>query len=64
MLLIVNNHDSFTYNLVDLLRRIRGLEMVVCDTEQLNLQQLDLFSHILISPVLIYLKPTRNYLSC
>jgi para-aminobenzoate synthetase component 2 len=50
MLLIVNNHDSFTYNLVDLLRRIRGLEMVVCDTEQLNLQQLDLFSHILISP--------------
>ncbi|MGR6980131.1 anthranilate synthase component II [Testudinibacter sp. P27/CKL/0425] len=50
MLLIINNHDSFTYNLVDLLRRIEGVEMQVCDTEQVDLQQVAEFSHILISP--------------
>ncbi|KGQ70512.1 anthranilate synthase component 2 [Chelonobacter oris] len=50
MLLIINNHDSFTYNLVDLLRRIEGLEMAVCDTEKVDLQQIGQFSHLLMSP--------------
>lgn len=49
MLLIVDNHDSFTFNLVDLLRQI-GVEMEVVSVEELNLDEVERFSHILISP--------------
>lgn len=49
MLLIINNHDSFTYNLVDLLRRLE-VEMQVCDTEKVDLDTVAAFSHLLISP--------------
>ncbi|MGV6987864.1 anthranilate synthase component II [Testudinibacter sp. P80/BLE/0925] len=49
MLLIINNHDSFTYNLVDLLRRLE-VEMQVCDTENVDLDAVAQFSHLLISP--------------
>ena len=48
-LLIINNHDSFTYNLVDLIRRI-GVYFHVVDVEKLNLNQIENYSHILISP--------------
>lgn len=49
MLLIIDNHDSFTFNLVDLLRKI-GVEMKVVSVEQLDLEEVEQFSHILISP--------------
>lgn len=49
MLLIIDNHDSFTFNLVDLLRKI-GAHMQVVSVEDLNLDHVDHFSHILISP--------------
>lgn len=49
MLLIVDNHDSFTFNLVDLLRQI-GVEMEVLSVENLDLDEVERFSHILISP--------------
>ncbi|MCI5764510.1 anthranilate synthase component II [Actinobacillus porcinus] len=48
-LLIINNHDSFTYNLVDLIRRL-NVEFDVVDVEQLNLHKVENFSHLLISP--------------
>lgn len=48
-LLIIDNHDSFTFNLVDLLRRI-GVEMQVVRVEELDLDEVEQFSHILISP--------------
>lgn len=48
-LLIVNNHDSFTYNLVDLIRRLH-VKFHVVDVEQLDLDKVEKFSHILISP--------------
>ena len=48
-LLIINNHDSFTYNLVDLIRRLK-VEFQVVDVEQLQLNEVENFSHILISP--------------
>ncbi|EIJ68537.1 MULTISPECIES: anthranilate synthase component II [Pasteurellaceae] len=48
-LLIINNHDSFTYNLVDLLRRL-CIPMEIVNVELLNLDEVDAFSHILISP--------------
>lgn len=48
-LLIINNRDSFTYNLVDLIRRI-GVYFHVVDVDKLDLDQIENFSHILISP--------------
>ncbi|MDH2999108.1 anthranilate synthase component 2 [Pasteurellaceae bacterium LFhippo2] len=49
MLLIIDNHDSFTFNLVDLLRKI-GVEMQIISVEDLDLDQVEQFSHIMISP--------------
>ncbi len=49
MLLIIDNHDSFTFNLVDLLRKI-GVEMQVVSVEELDLDDVERFSHIMISP--------------
>ncbi|PJG83883.1 anthranilate synthase component II [Caviibacterium pharyngocola] len=48
-LLIINNHDSFTYNLVDLIRRLK-VPFRVVNTEDLRAETADGFSHILISP--------------
>ena len=48
-LLIINNHDSFTYNLVDLIRRL-NVDFQVVNVEDLDLNEIENFSHILISP--------------
>ncbi|MBV7388210.1 anthranilate synthase component II [Pasteurellaceae bacterium TAE3-ERU1] len=48
--LLVDNHDSFSYNLVDLLKRLPLDALHVCKTEDLSAQAMDQFSHILISP--------------
>lgn len=48
-LLIIDNHDSFTFNLVDLIRKI-GVETTVVSVEMLDLDAVADFSHILISP--------------
>ncbi|VEI46739.1 anthranilate synthase component II [Actinobacillus equuli] len=44
-LLIIDNHDSFTFNLVDLLRKI-SVPMKVVLVEQLVLDEVENFSHI------------------
>lgn len=49
MLLLIDNHDSFTFNLVDLLRKI-GVETEVVSVEKLDLDAVEKFSHIMISP--------------
>lgn len=49
MLLLIDNHDSFTFNLVDLLRKI-GVETTVVSVEALDLEAVEAFSHIMISP--------------
>lgn len=46
---VVNNHDSFTYNLVELLRKLRT-PFYVCDVEKVVLADITPFSHILLSP--------------
>lgn len=49
MLLLIDNHDSFTFNLVDLLRKI-GVKTEVISVENLDLDAVENFSHIMISP--------------
>ena len=48
-LLIINNHDSFTFNLVDLIRRLK-VPFQVVNVEGLDLDAVGDFSHLLISP--------------
>lgn len=48
-LLIIDNHDSFTFNLVDLFRKI-NIPFKVVLGEELDLDEVGQFSHILISP--------------
>lgn len=48
-LLVINNQDSFTYNLVDLIRRL-NVPFEVVDVVNLALDEVENFSHILISP--------------
>lgn len=62
-LLIINNHDSFTYNLVDLIRQF-DVPFSVVNVEQLNLDEVDNFSHILISPYLMCRVLMHNCLRC
>lgn len=50
MLLLIDNHDSFTYNLVDLLRKmLPPSEFTVVQHDHLP-DSLDAYSHLLISP--------------
>ncbi|MDG6882469.1 Para-aminobenzoate synthase glutamine amidotransferase component II [Phocoenobacter uteri] len=49
MVLIIDNHDSFTFNLVDLFRKI-GSRVDVILVEDLDLAIVEKYSHILISP--------------
>ncbi|OOF79360.1 anthranilate synthase component II [Rodentibacter caecimuris] len=48
-LLIINNHDSFTFNLVELIRRL-GVPFDVLNVEDLQENTPESYSHILISP--------------
>lgn len=48
-LLLIDNHDSFTYNLVDLLRKL-PIELCVKAVENVALEEVEYFSHLLISP--------------
>ncbi len=49
MLLLIDNNDSFTFNLVDLLRKI-GVDTDVVSVKKLDLDKVEQYSHILISP--------------
>ncbi len=48
-LLIINNHDSFTFNLVDLIRKL-NVPYDVLNVEDLKENTAEKYSHILISP--------------
>ena len=48
-ILVINNHDSFTYNLVDLIRQLH-VRFDVVSIEDLSLDCVEGYTHILISP--------------
>lgn len=47
--LVIDNYDSFVYNLVHYLEDF-GCEVTVCRNDELQLEEVDSFSHILLSP--------------
>lgn len=62
-LLIINNQDSFTYNLVDMIRRL-AVPFDVVNVQELDVDEVANYSHILISLVLMCHAPIRNCLRC
>ena len=48
-ILIIDNYDSFTYNLVHLVNEI-GLQCEVWRNDKFDLAEIDAFSHIILSP--------------
>lgn len=49
-ILIIDNYDSFTYNLVQLVRTVTGTEPVVRRNDCFTLEEVALFDKILLSP--------------
>jgi anthranilate synthase component 2 len=49
-LLILDNYDSFTYNLVHLIEEIGGIEFEVHRNDQIKLEEVQRFDKILLSP--------------
>ena len=49
-LLVLDNYDSFTYNLVHLLREILGTEIDVYRNDKIELSAVNDYSHVVLSP--------------
>ena len=49
-ILLLDNNDSFTYNIVDYLRRIKNTDLKVIRTNQAKINELKYFDKIIISP--------------
>ncbi len=49
-ILIVDNHDSFTYNILELLRKMEGLNVAVVNYDHLNNSKIDRFDKVIFSP--------------
>ena len=47
---LLDNNDSFTYNIVDYLRRMAGIKLRVINTRQLDIEELDQYDGLIISP--------------
>lgn len=50
MILLIDNNDSFTYNIVELLRRVTPLKVRVIKSEELTLEQVQSYDTIIFSP--------------
>ncbi len=49
-ILVLDNYDSFTYNLVQYIERIEGTEVTVKRNDKISLEEIGAFDKILISP--------------
>ena len=50
MILVLDNYDSFTYNLVHLVEKITGVKPAVYRNDQITLEQVDEYDKIILSP--------------
>lgn len=50
MVLIIDNYDSFTYNLVHYVEEITGLAPVVMQNDEVDFEAAEKFTHIILSP--------------
>lgn len=48
--LVIDNHDSFVYNLVGLLKEIEGVEYSIMKNDRIDFNQLKNYEYILLSP--------------
>lgn len=48
--LVVDNYDSFTYNLVQMIEQIVGKSVVVAKNDEISLEQIEEFDKIVLSP--------------
>ena len=49
-ILLLDNNDSFTFNVVELIRSINGFEPIVMKSSRINLEDVKQFDKIIISP--------------
>lgn len=49
-IVVIDNYDSFTYNLVHLIKEISGSAVSVIRNDQFELSEIEKFSHIVLSP--------------
>lgn len=47
---LIDNNDSFTFNIVELVRRIPGVDLTVVPYEELRLDELNRYRRLIISP--------------
>ena len=50
MILLLDNHDSFTWNLVGLLRELGKVNVKITTPEMFRINDLELYDHIIFSP--------------
>jgi anthranilate synthase component 2 len=49
-ILVIDNYDSFTYNLVQYIERISGTEVTVARNDKISLDEVEAYEKIVISP--------------
>ena len=49
-ILVIDNYDSFTYNLVHAVKKITGLPVTVCRNDEIELKDINEFDKIILSP--------------
>lgn len=50
MILLIDNNDSFTYNVVELLRRVTPQSVVIIKSDELSIEQVEEYDIIIFSP--------------
>jgi anthranilate synthase component 2 len=49
-IIVIDNYDSFTYNLVHAIKKISGLAVTVCRNDEIELKDLEQYDKIVLSP--------------
>ncbi len=50
MILLIDNHDSFTYNIVEMIRRATVMDVTVISSSHLQLEDVANYKYIILSP--------------